>query len=81
MVKNLPAQAGDIRDIGSIPGSGGSPEGGHGNPLQPSCLENPTDKEPGGLQSMASQRVGHDWNNLARMHLDTRGADTPTNSQ
>ena len=41
MVKNLPADAGDIRDLGSIPGSGRPPGGGHGNPLQYSCLENP----------------------------------------
>ena len=41
MVKNPPTNAGDIRDIGSIPGSGRSPGGGHGNPLQCSCLENP----------------------------------------
>ena len=34
--------------------------GGHGNPLQDSCLENPMDKEPGGLQSMGSRRVRHD---------------------
>ena len=33
-----------IRDVGSIPGSGGSPGGGHGNPLQDSCLENPMDR-------------------------------------
>ena len=51
-VKNLPANAGDV---GSIPGSGRSPGGGNGNPLQYSCLE-----EPGGLQSMRSQRVRHD---------------------
>ena len=44
MVKNLPAKAGDIRDTGSIPGLGRSPEGGHGNPLQYSCLENPMDR-------------------------------------
>ena len=44
MVKTLPANAGDIRDAGSIPGSGRSPGGGHGNPLQCSCLENPTDR-------------------------------------
>ena len=43
MVKNPPASAGDIRDAGSIPGSGSSPRGGHGNPLQYSCLENPMD--------------------------------------
>ena len=42
-VKNLPANAGDIREVGSIPGSGRSPGGEHGNPLQYSCLENPMD--------------------------------------
>ena len=42
--KNLPANAGDIRDAGSIPGSGRSPGGGHDNPLQYSCLENPMDR-------------------------------------
>ena len=41
MVKNLPANAGDAGDEGSTPGSGRSPEGGNGNPLQYSCLENP----------------------------------------
>ena len=44
VVKNLPANAGDIRDLGSIPGSGRSPGGGHGNPLQYSCLENSMDR-------------------------------------
>ena len=44
MVKNLPANAGDIRDMGSIPGSGSSTGGGHGNPPQYSCLENPMDR-------------------------------------
>ena len=44
MVKNSPANAGDIRDMGSIPGSGRSPGEGNGNPLQYSCLENPTDR-------------------------------------
>ena len=41
VVKNVPANAGDIREVGSIPGSGRSPGEGHGNPLQYSCLENP----------------------------------------
>ena len=41
MVKNPCVSAGDIRDVGSIPGFGGSPGGGHGNPLHYSCLENP----------------------------------------
>ena len=44
VVKNGPANAGDIRDTGSVPGSGRSPGGEHGNPLQYSCLENPTDR-------------------------------------
>ena len=43
VVKNLPAHAGDIRDVGSIPRLGRSPGGGHGNPLQYSFLENPMD--------------------------------------
>ena len=45
MVKNLPANAGDLRDMGSIPGLGRSPGEGHGNPLQYSCLENSMDLE------------------------------------
>ena len=44
VVKNPSASAGDIRDSGSIPGSGRSPGRGHGNPLQYSCLENPMDR-------------------------------------
>ena len=42
VVKNLPVNAGDIRDMASIPGLGRFSEGGNGNPLQYSCLENPT---------------------------------------
>ena len=44
MLKNLPATAGDIRDTGSVPGWGRSPGGGHGNPVQYSFLENPTNR-------------------------------------
>ena len=44
VVKNLPANARDIIDAGSIPGLGRSPGGGHGNALQYSCLENPMDR-------------------------------------
>ena len=44
VVKNLPASAGDVRDVGLIPGSGRSPGEGNGNPLQCSCLENPMDR-------------------------------------
>ena len=43
-VKNLPADAGDVRDSGLIPGWGGFPGGQHGNPLQHPCLENPMDR-------------------------------------
>ena len=43
---------------------------GNGNPLQYSCLENPTEEKPGRLQSMGSQRVGHDWvNSLTHLHI------------
>ena len=56
MVKNLPASAGEARDIGSISGLGRSPEVGNGNLLQSSCLEILSMKswteEPGRLQSM-----------------------------
>jgi len=44
VVKNLPAMAGDVRDTGFIPGSGRSPGGGPGNPLQYSCLDNSMDR-------------------------------------
>ena len=58
VVKNPPANAGDARDMGSIPGSGRSLGGGHGNSIQYSCLENPTDR--GAWWSMGLQRVRHD---------------------
>ena len=57
MLKNLSASA---RGTGLIPGLGRSPGEGNGNPLQYSCLGNLMEEEPGGLQSMGSQRVGHD---------------------
>ena len=57
MVKNPPASAGDM---GSIPGLIRSPGVGNGNPLQCPGMENPWTEEPGELQSMGSQRVGHD---------------------
>ena len=58
VVKNPPANAGDSN---LIPGLGRSPGEGNGNPLQYSCLENPTE-EPGGLQSMQSQKC---WTQLS----------------
>ena len=44
VVKNPPFNAGELRDVGSIPGLGRSPGGEHANPLQYSCLENPMDR-------------------------------------
>ena len=60
VIKNLPANAGDTRDVGLVPGSGRSLGEGNGNPLQYSCLKNSMDNEPGGLWPMGSQRVRHD---------------------
>ena len=61
VVKNPPASAGDVRDMGSIPGSGRYPEGGYGNPLQYSCLENPMDRGAWqGVVHGGHERVGHD---------------------
>ena len=59
--KNPPANTGDARDAGSIPRSGRSPGGGHGNPIHYSCLENPMDREAWRAAVHGSQRVGHDW--------------------
>ena len=61
VVKNLPANAEDVRDLDSTPGSRRSPGGGHSSPLQYSCLESPTDRESGGLQSMGSQESNSTW--------------------
>ena len=60
MIKNLPANAGDAGDMGSIPGSERFPGVGNGNALHCSCLENPMDRGAGWLQSMGLQRVRHD---------------------
>ena len=65
VVKNLLANAGDIWDLGSIPGSGRFPGGGHDNPLQYSCLENPIAENPVGLHSMGLQRAGNDKSDWA----------------
>ena len=56
VVKNSPASAGDITDVGSIPGSGRPPKGGHCSSLAWGFL---WIEEPGGLQSVGSQRVRH----------------------
>ena len=60
LVKNLPANVGDISDAGLTSGSGRSPGGGNGSPLQYSSLDNSMDRGAGRLQSLGSQRVKHD---------------------
>ena len=60
MVKNLPANTGDARDTNFILGLGRFPRVGNGYPLQYPCLGISWTEEPGGLQSMGPQRVGHD---------------------
>ena len=62
MVKKLPANAGDVRDMGLIPRSGRSPGGGHGNPLRYSSLENPTDR---GAWRARVRGVTKSWNKLS----------------
>ena len=73
VVKNPPANAGDVRHVGLIPGSGRSPRNlreGKEMATHSSVLawRIPWTEDPGGLQSMGSQRVGHDWSDLARTH-------------
>ena len=70
VAKNLPANAGDA---GLIPGLERIPGEGNENPLL--AWEIPWTKVPGGLQSMGSQRAGHDW---ATEHTHTHGVDSPT---
>ena len=63
--KNSPTNARDIRDVGLIPGYGWSPGGGQVNALQYSCLENPMERGVWQVESIGSQRVRHNWSNLA----------------
>ena len=60
VIKNPPANAGDTREAGLIPGLGRSPGLGNGNSLQYSYLENYVDRDPGRRQSMGLQTAGHD---------------------
>ena len=60
VVKNPPANAGDVRDAGLIPGLGKSLGGGHGNALQNSCLKNSMDRGTWWATVHGSQRVRHD---------------------
>ena len=68
VVKKLPAKAGDMRDRGSIPGLERSPGGGHGNPLQCSCLENPMDREAWWATVHGVEKSWTGLSNLACMH-------------
>ena len=78
VVKNPSANAGDVRDSGSVPESGRSPGGGHGNPLQYSDLENPMDK---GAWQATIHRVTKSWTQLKQLsthsskHTIRTGAD------
>ena len=66
MIKNPPANAGDIRDVGSVLGWGRSPGGGHGNPLQYSCLENPMDR---GAWWATVHAAAKSWTQLKRLSM------------
>ena len=71
VVKNPPASAGDRRNSDLIPGSRGCLEGGHGNPLQYSCVENPHGQRSLAGYSPYGCRVEHDWSDLAHTHTPT----------
>ena len=73
MVKNLPASAGDVRDPSSGPGWGRSPGGGHGNPLQYSCLENPHGQRS--LAGYSPQGCKESDTTEATEHMHTRYTD------
>ena len=60
MVKNLPAKVGDAGDVDLIPGLGRFPEGGNGDPLQYSCLENSMDRGTWWAIAQGVARVGYD---------------------
>ena len=70
VVKNTPANAGDIRDVGLISGSGRSPGGGHGNPLQYSSLENSMDR---GTWQAIVHRIAKSWTQLKRLCMHAPG--------
>ena len=68
VVKNPSANAGDVRDAGSITGSGRSSGGGHGNPLQDSCLESPMDRE---ASEATVHRITNSWTWLKQLSIHT----------
>ena len=70
MVYKPPANEGDVSEVGWIPGSGRSPGGGHGNPLQYSCLENPLDR---GAWQATVHRIAKSWIQLKLLCTHTWG--------
>ena len=81
VVKNPPTNARDVRDTGSIPELGGSPGGGHDNPLQHSCLENPTDRGAwrATAHGVAKSRTG--WKHPSTHALGTKIPQAAQHSQ
>ena len=77
VVKIPPANSGDVRDLGSIPGMGRSPGEGNGTPLQYSCLENPMD---GGAWRATVHRVAKNWTRLKQLSTKDDN-DTPTENK
>ena len=72
MVKNLPANAGDRKDAGSIPGSGRYPGEANGDPLQYSCLENPMDR---GVWQAVVHEIAKSWTLLKQLYAPTSNAE------
>jgi len=81
VVKNPPADTGDIRDIGSIPGLGNLPGGGHGNPLQYSCLENSMDRGAwqATVRGVAKSRTRLKQLSMHVVTLEASGSDSGEN--
>ena len=68
MVKNLPANVGDVRDVGFIPRSGRFAGGGHGNPLQYSCLKNPMNR---GAWWATVHEEAKNWTQMKQLSMHT----------
>ena len=75
-MKNSPANAGDARDMGSIPGSGRSLGGGNGNPLQYSCLENPIERSVMGYSPWSHKELDTTEHTHTHTHTHTLQCST-----
>ena len=73
MVKSLPTNAEDVRDVGKISGQGRSPEEGNGNPLEYSYLENPMDR---GVWRATVHSISKSWARLKRLSMHTHNGKT-----